>query len=182
MESGVPKRIHIIGSIGSGKTTLARELSAQLQLPCFELDNVVRERLPTGDVMRTAEERDAYLADIIEKDCWIIEGVHQKWVVPSFQKADLIIFLDIGMTTRRFRIIKRYFRQKAGLENSNYTPTLEILVRLYKYNTVFEYERKPIVLEMLRPFEGKLVVLKSDAEIMDYLASLIKDSKLKEIG
>lgn len=173
MESEVPKRIHIIGSIGSGKTTLARKLSAQLHIPCFELDNVVRERLPTGDVMRTKEKRDAYLADIIAADSWIVEGSHQKWVMSSFQKADLIIFLDIGMTTRRVRIIKRYFKQKAGLEKSNYTPTLEILVRLYKYNTVFEYERKPIVFEMLRPFEEKLVVLKSDAEIREYVERML---------
>lgn len=168
MKKTVPKRIHIIGSIGSGKTTLARKLSAQLHIPCFELDNVVRERLPTGDVMRTEEKRDAYLADIIGTDSWIVEGAHQKWVLPSFQKADLIIFLDIGMATRRVQIIKRYFKQKAGLERANYTPTLEILKRLYNYNTVFEYERKPKVFEMLRQFESKLVVLKSDTEIMDY--------------
>ncbi|WP_371811566.1 AAA family ATPase [Sporosarcina sp. Te-1] len=41
MEKTTPNRIHIIGSIGSGKTTLAKQLSKQLTIPCFELDNVV---------------------------------------------------------------------------------------------------------------------------------------------
>ncbi|WP_422124407.1 AAA family ATPase [Planococcus sp. X10-3] len=168
MERSIPKRIHIIGSVGSGKTTLAKKLSAQWHIPCYELDNIVRERLETGDVMRTQEKRDAYLADIIRTDSWIVEGVHHKWVLPSFQKADVIVFLDIDIATRRRRIIKRYFRQKTGLEKANYNPTLEILKRLYNYNTVFEYERKPKILEMLRPCESKLVILKSDAEILDY--------------
>lgn len=168
MEKAIPNRIHIIGSIGSGKTTLAKKLSAQWHIPCYELDNVVRERLQTGDIIRTEEERDAYLADIIHTDCWIVEGVHHKWVLPSFQRADVIVFLDSGMATRRGRIIKRYFMQKAGLEGANYKPTLELLRRLYNYNTVFEYEQKPKILEMLRPFESKLVVLENNVEIRDY--------------
>lgn len=168
MERAFPKRIHIIGSVGSGKTTLAKELSARLQIPYYELDNVVRERFETGDIMRTAEKRDAHLIEIVNTDSWIIEGVHYKWVSPSFQNAGLIIFLDIGMATRRCRIIKRFFLQKAGLEGANYKPTLKVLKNLYNYNTVFEYERKSKVLEMLKPYESKLVILKSNAEIMDY--------------
>ncbi|MFD1032521.1 AAA family ATPase [Metaplanococcus flavidus] len=168
MENEIPKRIHIIGSVGSGKTTFAKKLSAKLNIPCYELDNVVRERKETGDIMRTEEKRDAYLAEIIQTDSWIVEGVHHKWVLQSFQKADVIVFLDIGIAIRRRRIIKRYFRQKTGLEKANYNPTLEILKRLYNYNTVFEYERKPEIFKMLRPFESKLVVLKSTAEILDF--------------
>jgi shikimate kinase len=34
------KKIHIIGSVGSGKTTLARTLSSHLNIPFYELDNV----------------------------------------------------------------------------------------------------------------------------------------------
>jgi adenylate kinase family enzyme len=41
MEGNIPKRIHIIGSVGSGKTTLARTLSSRLNIPFYELDNVV---------------------------------------------------------------------------------------------------------------------------------------------
>lgn len=168
MEKVNPKRIHIIGSVGSGKTTLAKMLSDQLGIPCYELDNVVRERFETGERMRTEEKRDAYLTEIINTDNWIIEGVHHKWVSPSFQNADIIVFLDIKISIRRRRIIMRYFKQKAGLEKANYKPTLKLLKILYGYNTIFENDRKPRIFEMLNPYENKLVVLKSDIEIKNY--------------
>lgn len=41
LKSIIPNKIHIIGSVGSGKTTLARALSYQLNIPYYELDNVL---------------------------------------------------------------------------------------------------------------------------------------------
>lgn len=168
MEKIIPKRIHIIGSIGSGKTTMAKRLSSHLQIPYYELDNVVRKRSKTGDVMRTEENRNAYLKEIIHRDSWIIEGVHNTWVSPSFENADVIIYLDIKMSTRRRRIIFRYFKKKAGLEKANYKPTLKLLKNLYSYNTVYENKKKPKILGNLRPYESKLIVLRSNVEITNY--------------
>ncbi|OZU89644.1 DNA topology modulation protein FlaR [Virgibacillus indicus] len=167
MERAIPKRIHIIGSVGSGKTTLAKMLSAQLHIPCYELDNVVWERFKTGDIRRTDEKRDEYLNKIINSNNWITEGVHHKWVSPCFQNADVILFLDTRMSTRRLRIIKRFFMQKIGLEKANYKPTFKILKDLYKYNTVFEYRSKPEIFDMLNPYDSKLIVLKSNSEIIN---------------
>lgn len=163
-----PKRIHIIGSIGSGKTTLARKLSAQLQIPCFELDNVVWERKEAGDTKRAEEERNEYLEKIIHAQEWIVEGIHHTWVSPSFQKADLILYLDTGITVRRYRIIKRFLMQKIGLEKANYRPTLKILKDLYRYNTVFEHKSRPAIFKMLEPYGSKVIVLKNNSEIESY--------------
>lgn len=168
MNQKIPEKIHIIGSVGSGKTTLARKLSTQLQIPYYELDNVVWKRFGTGDIKRTPKERDNYLKDIVNLDKWVIEGVHHKWIVPCLQNADVILFLDTKLSIRRFRIIKRFFMQKLGLETANYKPTLRILKDLYKYNTVFEYHSKPEILKMLRPYDNKLILFKSDIEIINY--------------
>ncbi|GGG18394.1 hypothetical protein GCM10007425_11070 [Lysinibacillus alkalisoli] len=46
------KKIHIMGAIGSGKTTLAKRLHEQLNIPYFELDNIVWERLDSDDIRR----------------------------------------------------------------------------------------------------------------------------------
>lgn len=169
MERNRPKRIHIIGSIGSGKTTVARLLSSRLNIPYFELDNVVWQRFATGDIRRTEEERDTYLRTIIDKDSWIVEGVHHKWVAPSFQNADVILFLDTKMRTRQLRIIKRFFKQKVGREKANYKPNLKILRVLYNYNTVFEIKSKAEILEILRPHHCKLIVLNTNKEINNAL-------------
>ncbi|WP_054705170.1 AAA family ATPase [Bacillus sp. JCM 19041] len=42
------KKIHIIGPVGSGKTTLARKLANLLEIPAYELDNIVWERRQRG--------------------------------------------------------------------------------------------------------------------------------------
>lgn len=168
MDKPIPKRIHIIGSIGSGKTTLARILSNQLIIPYYELDNVVWKRLDTGDIRRTEQERDDYLSSIITSESWIIEGVHHKWVSPSFQNADVILFIDTNLSTRRFRIIKRFLKQTIGIEKANYKPTLKIFKDLYNYNTVFEYKSKQEIFDMLSPYKNKLIIIKNNDEIKNY--------------
>lgn len=52
-DKGALRKIHIIGSVGSGKTTLARKLSNQLGIPHYELDNVVWKRHKPRDIRRT---------------------------------------------------------------------------------------------------------------------------------
>ena len=117
------------------------ELTRQLNIPYYELDNIVWKRLDTGDIKRTEQERDEYLSSIIASENWIIEGVHHKWVSPCFQHANLILFLDTNCPARKFRIIKRFLKQKIGIEKANYKPILKILQDLYNYNTVFEYKK-----------------------------------------
>ena len=71
-------KIDIIGSVASGKTTLAKNISLKYQVPHFEKDNIVWERTPNGDQMRTPEERDTLFKGIIEGDNWIVEGSPRK--------------------------------------------------------------------------------------------------------
>ncbi len=76
LNGNIPNKIHIIGSVGSGKTTLARNLSRKYNIPYYELDNVVWKRHKSEDIRRSDEERDEYLDNIIRSDRWIIEGAH----------------------------------------------------------------------------------------------------------
>jgi adenylate kinase family enzyme len=158
------KRIHIIGSVGSGKTTLARILSSKRGIPFYELDNVVWQRTKTGDIRRSEQERDEYLNQIIHSDSWIIEGVHHKWVLPSFHAADLIIFLDTPFAKRKTRIIKRFIFQKLRIEKANYRPTFTIFKKMVTWNAHFEQVSKPEILHLLQPFTNKLIVLKDNSE------------------
>ncbi|QHE51559.1 AAA family ATPase [Pontibacillus sp. HMF3514] len=157
-------KIHIIGSVGSGKTTLARNLSSQLRIPHYELDNVVWMRSENGDIRRTEQERDNYLSSIVQSKRWIIEGVHHNWVGESFREADLIIFLDTPYSIRNYRIIKRFFLQKIGTEKSNYNPTFQIFKRMFMWNKNYENKEKPEILKRLSEYNTKLVILKDNDE------------------
>ena len=89
------KKIHIIGSTGSGKTYLAREISKRLHIPFFELDDIVWNGAVELSGKNSPEVRDKILEDIINKEQWIIEGVYHKWLGRSFEEADVIIFYHL---------------------------------------------------------------------------------------
>ncbi|EGL15216.1 MULTISPECIES: DNA topology modulation protein FlaR [Paenibacillus] len=160
------KKIHIMGSVGSGKTTLARRLSAEWQLPFYELDNVVWKRTPSGDVRRTDEERDACLTEIVRADAWITEGAHcSGWVGSCLERADLIILVDTEYSTRLRRIITRFIRQKLGREKANYKPTWTIFRNMFRWNRQYETEGRAQIMELLEPYGVKLLVLKDTSQL-----------------
>jgi adenylate kinase family enzyme len=169
LKNNKPKKIHIIGSVGSGKTTLAKNLSTKLNIPFYELDNVVWKRNKSGDIRRTEEEREKYLHSITHSETWIIEGVHNEdWVDSSFQNAELIIYLDTKYSIRTYRIIKRFVLQKLGLEKSNYNPTINIFFKMFKWNRHFEEVGKPNFFNKFGIYSEKLLVVTNKKSIENY--------------
>lgn len=166
----IPKKIHIIGSVGSGKTTLARELSSKLNIPFYELDNVVWKRhVEHVDIRRTEKEREEYLNTLISSGTWIVEGVHnEEWVSNSFRNAEMIIFLDTNYSVRIYRIIKRFLLQRLRLEKSNYKPTLKIFFKMFKWNRYFEEVGKPNFYNKFGKYGDKILVVTNKKEIEKY--------------
>lgn len=165
----IPKRIHIIGSVGSGKTTLARTLSTATSIPYHELDNVVWERRLGGDRRRTDEERDAVLADLVKGESWIIEGAHSSdWVEESFRSADVILFLDTPYYKRMKQITFRFFRQKTGREPAHYTPDFTIFRKMFRWNALFERETKPYILKLFKDRGYPHIVLHDNQQPIDW--------------
>jgi adenylate kinase family enzyme len=159
-----PTKIHIIGSVGSGKSTLARSLSEKLQIPYYELDNVVWRRTENGDIRNSPEVRDSTLQKIVHSDAWIIEGVHYEWVGLGFEQADLIIYLDTPIYKRNYRILKRYVVQRLGFEKGNYQQSLKMLKKMYGWNYNFEKNERPSILNRLAPYKNKLIFLKDNTD------------------
>lgn len=48
-------RMYIIGSVGSGKTTLAKKTASAYSIPRFETDNFVWERKPGAEQRRKTQ-------------------------------------------------------------------------------------------------------------------------------
>ena len=131
-------RIHLIGGGGSGKSYAARKLSAELDVPAYELDDLFWDRSARGYGVRSEPGgRDRELAAIVERDGWIIEGVYYGWLAPSFAAADIIIALTPSIAIRQWRVIKRYVRRKIERDAVR-SGSLADLWRLLRWNQSYD--------------------------------------------
>lgn len=69
-------KILIIWIVASGKTTLARQLSKEINIQLYELDSIVHDDL--NNRKRTNEEQRQIIEEINKQEDWIIEGTLRK--------------------------------------------------------------------------------------------------------
>lgn len=114
------RRILVVGTTGSGKTTTSKRISKSLQLPRVELDSL---RWNPGWV----ETSDEVFIERVRK----FESEHDEWVIDGnysfvrdilWPRADLVIWLDFSLTTIFANLFKRSYdniRHKRRLCNGN---------------------------------------------------------------
>lgn len=136
-----PQRIHIVGGPGSGKSTLAREIAANLDAPCFDLDEVAYEG--GAGSRRSRESRLEALAVIAQQPRWVTEGIYLWWTDRLFSAADLIVWLDLPWSLAVHRIVGRHVR--TSLAGNNRHSGLLKLVRflLWTRHYYFDPEMSP---------------------------------------
>lgn len=105
------KRIMIIGASGSGKSTLARKLGPKLNLPVVHGDHFFFD---AGWVQKPAEETIRLFNEAAAQEAWILEANHSKTMEARAERADAIIYLELGKWRRLGRTLWRslkYFRR-----------------------------------------------------------------------
>ncbi|EAH4445311.1 TPA: DNA topology modulation protein [Listeria innocua] len=155
-------KIRIIGSVGSGKTTLAKKVSKWLQIDFFETDRIVWKREET-EVRRSDSEKIAELNAILQKDNWIIEGVHlEAWTEESISQADIIIYLDLPKKQIRSQLIKRQFKQLLRIEKAHYVVRFSMLKKMFYWDDLFDKRTKPLVNEKINQHPAKWLIIKEN--------------------
>lgn len=158
-------KIRIVGSVGSGKTTLARKLALQKGIDMYSLDDVVWSRSSEGDSRNSDEQRDEILGHILLKPSWIIEGSHLGWSMKTFEEADQIIFLHPSLPIRIYRISSRFFKQKRGIEVSSYTPTWRMFGQMFKWTYQYETIYKIQVRDILKKSPENAIEIRDGKEL-----------------
>lgn len=158
-------KIRIVGPVGSGKTTLTRKLSEAKGIQIFTLDDMVWSRGANGDTRNSTECRDALLNEVIQQESWIIEGTHLGWADWSFEKADMIIFLNPSVSTRIYRFSKRFYRQKRGLDPTSYKPTWTIYGRMFKWTYQYEIIYKHQVRSIMSEVKAETIEIHDGKEL-----------------
>lgn len=149
-------KILIVGTVGTGKTTLARKLSKEYNIKYYEIDSIVHDDV--NKKKRTPQQQNEIISNINKEDGWIIEGVLRENLEYLLEMAEKIIYLDIPKNIRNKRIIARYIKQKIGIEKSNYKPSLKMLKMMYKWSNEFEKNRDEFE-NKLNKYVNKLEVI-----------------------
>jgi len=94
------KRILVYGVTGSGKTTMARQLSEVTGLPWHAVDDLTWE---PGWVEVPFEEQKRRIQDIVDQEEWILDGAYAKWIEIPLARVQLVVALDYsrGFSFRR---------------------------------------------------------------------------------
>lgn len=105
------ERIAIIGCGGSGKSTIARQLGEQLDLPLTHLDGIYY------DANWTALSKDDFATaqtGLVAEPRWIIEGNYASTLPIRLAAADTVVFLDLSAITCLRGILQRRWRYRGG--------------------------------------------------------------------
>lgn len=125
-------RINIIGPTSSGKTTLARKLSAEYKIPHYNLDYIFYEPIPGKKDRRELSESEwkGKLKEILKDKDWIIEGVNP--IKEVFEKADKIVYLKPPIFKSLFRQWKRYFTDPVQRREHGFINNLKLSRFLFR--------------------------------------------------
>jgi adenylate kinase family enzyme len=98
------QRILVIGSGGSGKSTVAKEIARQLRLPLIHLDALYWQPgwRPTE---KGAWER--MVRELIAAPRWVMDGNYGGTLDLRLARCDTVVFLDLPRLTCVWRVLKR---------------------------------------------------------------------------
>ncbi len=118
------QRISVIGSSGSGKTTVARRLSRVLGLPHLELDSVFHQ--PGWEPLPDPEFR-ARLEEFASGPKWVVDGNYTSHGTAElvWPRADSVVWLDLPRRSTTWRVTKRTIKRAVTREelwNGNREP------------------------------------------------------------
>jgi adenylate kinase family enzyme len=106
-------RVIVIGTTGSGKTTVARTIAQRLDLPHIELD-----ALNWGPDWAEVppEVFRARVAEAVAAARWVVDGNYSKARDLVWPRADTVVWLDFALPVILWRLLRRTVTRVASHE------------------------------------------------------------------
>lgn len=102
------KRVIVVGTSGSGKTTFARQLAQRMDWAHIELDNLHWEANWQEADLETLTAR---VTHAMQADGWVMDGNYGKISHLTWPRADTVIWLDYPRWLVMGRVIRRTARR-----------------------------------------------------------------------
>ena len=165
---GRMKRIVVIGSGGSGKSTFSRDLGEKTGIPVVHLDRLF---WLAGWEKRPRDEWLSMLSRELEMDRWIMDGNFGSTREMRIRHADTVIFLDLPRYVCMCRILKRTLMYRRGQRpdmadgcDERFDP--EFILWVWNFPN---RGRKDLIDELGAFPEKNIITLKSRAEVDRFL-------------
>ena len=150
------KKISIIGGSGTGKTTLAENLSKELKLPVYHLDGI--HHLENWKI-RDKDERDKIILEKVAEQEWIIDGTYRSTLKQRLQNSDFIIYLDYSSIAQvkgaLGRFIKNRGKEKREIPGCKEKMSLDFLLWVWNWRK----DKREVVIESLKKVETEKVII-----------------------
>ncbi|KJY81295.1 AAA family ATPase [Vibrio nigripulchritudo] len=100
------KKINVVGTSGSGKSTFGRLLAKKLNCTYLEMDAIFWKPNWTES---SDEEFLARLEDKLNTENWVLDGNYNRTVPTKWANVDTVIWLDYSFRRTLYQAIKRAF-------------------------------------------------------------------------
>lgn len=163
------KKVVVIGSGGSGKSTFSRQLGEVTGLPVVHLDKLYWH---AGWVKTPVDEWQSIVQRELDKPEWIMDGNFGGTRAMRLAACDTVIFLDLPRWLCMYRIVKRTIKYHKGTRpdmaegcEERFDP--EFLLWVWNYPNS---GRRRVIQELNGLADKEIITLKSRTEVTDFLA------------
>jgi adenylate kinase family enzyme len=166
------ERVLVIGSGGSGKSTVAKAIASRLGLPLIHLDALYWH---PGWQSTENSAWDAVVRDLLDAPAWVIDGNYGRTLDIRLARCDTVVFLDLPRAVCLWRALKRWivFRGRPRPDMAPGCPerlSWEFLQWIWTYPA----RRRPDVLHRLAGLgaDQRAIVLSSNRAVRRFLDEL----------
>lgn len=164
------KKVLVVGSGGSGKTTVAKTLAARAGLPLVHLDRLFWH---PGWVRTPDDEWDRVIGDLVRQDAWVMDGNYGRTLEVRLAAADAVVFLDRSPLVCTWRLVKRRFSYQRQVRPDVAPGCPEHLTWEFMWWVwTYRIRRRPALLRRLKEVRDtkQVFILQTEIDVEHFLA------------